>query len=116
MHKHVTQHLTKKLKITLQNINWTKKSGILIIGICLIGIFIKYAVEPYRGSWIYNYGNWLFLILFYGGIFWSLINTVLLISRHKSELQNNLIWIFLSAIPIIYITIMMSIAMTKTIE
>jgi len=104
------------LNITLRNINWTKKSGILIIGICLIGICIKYAVEPFRGTWIYNYGNWLFLILFYGGIVWSLINTIFLISKHKSDLKNNLVWIFLSAIPFIYIGIMITITMTKTIE
>jgi hypothetical protein len=120
---HATNHtqdryptFDKTLNITLRNINWTKKSGILIIGICLIGLSIKYTVEPYRGSWIYNYGNWLFLILFYGGIIWSFINTILLISKHKSDLKNNMLWIFLSAVPFLYIGIMMTIAMTKTIE
>jgi hypothetical protein len=102
------------LNITLQNINWTKKSGILIIGICLSAMLLKYLVEPYRGTWIYQYGNLTFLLVFYGGILWSIINTILLISKHKSDLKNNLIWIFLSAIPFLYIGIMMTIAMTRT--
>jgi len=77
----------KTLNITLQNINWTKKSGILIIEICLIGLFIKYAVEPFREGRIYNYGNWLFLILFYDGIFGSVVSTILLISKHKFDFK-----------------------------
>jgi hypothetical protein len=110
----VTQHLTKPLNILLKNINWTKKSGILIIGICLSAMLLKYLVQPYRGTWIYQYGNLISLFVFYSGILWSLINTILLISKHKTELKNNLIWIFLSAIPFLYIGIMMTIAMTKT--
>jgi len=92
----------------------TKRSGILIIGICLSAILLKYLVQPYRGTWIYQYGSMISLLVFYGGILWSLINTILLISKHKSELKNNLIWIFLSAVPFLYIGIMMTIAMTKT--
>jgi hypothetical protein len=104
------------LNILLKNINWTKKSGILIIGICLSAMLLKYLVQPYRGTWIYQYGSLISLFVFYGGILWSLINTILLISKHKTELKNNLIWIFLSAIPFLYIGIMMTIAMTKTVE
>jgi len=104
------------LNTVLRNINWTKKSGVLIIGICLGAMLLKYLVQPYRGAWIYQYGNMISLFVFYGGVLWSLINTILLISEHKTELKNNLIWIFLSAIPFLYIGIMMSIAMTRTID
>ncbi len=104
----------KKLNTALRNINWTKKSGILIIGICFSAMLLKYLVQPYRGSWIYQNGSMISLLVFYGGVFWSLINTIRLISKHKSDLKNNLIWIFLSAIPFLYIGIMMTIAMTKT--
>ena len=114
--KTVTQHLTKPLNILLKNINWTKKSGILIIGICLSAMLLKYLVQPYRGTWIYQYGSLISLFVFYSGILWSLINTILLISKHKSDLKNNLIWIFLSAIPFLYIGIMMTIAMNQTLE
>lgn len=106
----------KTLNITLRNINWTKKSGILIIGICLIGMLLNYFVQFYRGTWIYQYGSLISLLLFYGGVFCSLINTIFLISKHKSELKNNLIWILVSAIPFLYITIMMTIAFTANYE
>ena len=106
----------KTLNITLRNINWTKKSGILIIGICLSAMLLKYLVQPYRGTWIYQYGSTISLFVFYGAVLWSLINTILLISKHKSDLKNNLIWIFLSAIPFLFIGIMMIIVMTKTVE
>lgn len=104
------------MNITLRNKNWTKNSGILIVGICLGAMLLKYIVQPYRGTRIYQYGSVISLVVFYGGIFWSLINTILLISKHKTELKNNLFWIFLSAIPFIYIVIMMTIAMTRAIE
>lgn len=105
----------QKLNITLRNINWTKNSGILIIGICLSAMLLKYLVQPYRGTWIYQYESTISLFVFYSGVLWSLINTIFLISKHKTELKNNLIWIFLSAIPFLYIGIMMTIAMTRTI-
>jgi hypothetical protein len=104
------------LNNTFQNINRKKKNAFLIIGICISAILIKFLVEDYRGSWIYQFGSLYFLFMFYGGILWSIINTVLLISEHKSDLKKNLIWILISALPILYITIMITIAMTKTID
>lgn len=104
------------MKINLQN-NWTKRSGILIIGVCfsaiLIGRFIEYY---YRGTWIYQYGGPILLLVFYGGGFLSLLNTIFLISKHKFDIKNNLLWIILSAIPFLYIAIVMTIAMIRTIE
>jgi hypothetical protein len=90
------------MNIMLRHINWTKKSGILIIGICLSAILLKYLVQPYRGTWSYKYGNMISLFLFYGGVLCSLINTFLLIAKHKTNLKNNLIWILFSAIPFLY--------------
>ena len=78
----------------LNNLNWAKKSGILVIGICLGAMLLKYLVQPYRGTWIYQYGSLISLFVFYGGILWSFINTILLISKYKTELKNNLVWIF----------------------
>jgi len=104
------------LNIILRNINWTKKSGILIIIICLSAMLLKYLVQPYRGTWIYQYGSMISLLVFYGCIFWSLINTIILIKKHKSDFKNNLICIFISAIPFLYIGIMMTIAMTRIID
>ena len=95
---------------TLNNLSWSKKSGILIIGVSLIGALLNYGVQFYRGTWIYQYGSLISLVLFYGGVLWSLANTIVLISKHKSDLKNNLIWIFLSAVPFLYLAIMMIIA------
>lgn len=99
------------MNFTLKNINWTKKSGILIIGICLSTMLLRFFIEDYRGTWIYRYGAPLTLFIFYGAVFWSLLNTILLILEHKLALKENLIWIFISAIPFLYIAIMMTIAM-----
>nr|WP_321229173.1 hypothetical protein [uncultured Psychroserpens sp.] len=104
------------MNIKLRNINWTKNSGIIIIGFCLITMLLAQIVKEYRGTWIYRYGAPTLLFAFYGGVFLSFINTIVLFSKHKSDLKNNLIWIFLSAVPFLYIGIMMTIAMTKTIE
>jgi len=79
-------------------------------------MLLKYLVQPYRGTLIYQYGSLISLFAFYGGVGWSFFNTILLISKHKSDIKNNYLWIFLSAIPFLYIGIMMTIVMTKTVE
>lgn len=99
-----------------QNINWTKKSGILITSIYLIGILLNRLVQPYRGTWIYQYGSQLSLYVCYGAIFWSLIYTIFLFLKRKWDLKNNIIWILVSAVPFLYILMMMLISMSKTIE
>ena len=91
-----------------QNINWTKKIAILILGVCLSSVLLKYLVQPYRGTWIYQYGSFTSLIMFYGGILWSLINTIILILNHRTDLKNNIIWILISILPFLYILIMMT--------
>lgn len=102
-----------KLNFNLKNINWTKKNGILIIGICSFAILVRFFIEYYRGTWIYQYGASLTLFMFYGGVFWSLLNTILLIIEYKFALKKNLLWIFMSALPFLYIVIMMTIAMLR---
>ena len=115
----VSRHFKKKqnfkLKIILENLDWTKKNGILIIGICLSAMLIRQFLEYYRGTLIHQYGAPLSLFIFYGGVFWSFINTLQLISKYKTDLKKNILWIFISAIPFLYIFIMMTIAMTKTV-
>ena len=73
-------------------------------------------IKEYRGTWIYRNGAPILLFAFYGGVFLSFINTTFLFIKHKSNLKDNLIWIFLSAIPFLYIGIMMTIAMTQNID
>ena len=101
---------TENLKLTLYKIKWTKKGGILIIGVCVIGILLNIFVRYYRGTWIYRYGNLISLFLFYGGVLWSLVNTVALFSKYKNNLKSNIIWIILSALPVLYLIAMIVIA------
>ena len=68
-------------------------------------------MQSYRGTWVYQYGSMIALLIFYGGVLGALINTILLIVKHKTELRNNLIWIFLSAVPWLYTGIMIVITM-----
>lgn len=96
------------MNITQQNTNWTKRSGILIIGICLSAILLQHLVQPYRGTWVYQYGNLTSFFTFFGGILASLINTIFLLSKHKSDLKTNWIWILLSAVPLMYFTAMIT--------
>jgi len=70
-------------------------------------------IQLYRGTWIYQYGSPILLFSFYGGVFLSFMNTIHLISKHKSHFKKNLIWILLGAIPFLYIGIMMVILMIK---
>ncbi len=104
------------MNISVRKISWTKSSGIILIVMCLSAILLKYLVEPYRGTWIYQYGNMISLYLFYGGTICSLVNSIFLVLKHKSEIRNNLIWILLSAIPFLYIAIMISIAVLADYE
>ena len=66
-------------------------------------MLLKYIVQPYRGTWIYQYGSFTSLLMFYGGIFSSFINTPILILNHKADLKNNIIWILISMLPALYI-------------
>ena len=96
-----------------RNLEIFKKFTIIILGICIVGMLLSFLVRPYRGTWIYQYGSLFALLLFYGGMLWSLINTILVISKYRQSLKKNLIWIFLSALPFLYIAIMITIAMLK---
>ena len=77
-------------------------------------MLIRNFLESYRGTWIYHYGAPSSLFISCGCIFMSFVNTILLISKYKTELRKNLLWIFLSSIPFLYIFIMLTIGMIIT--
>lgn len=97
----------------MKNINEIKKRGVLIVIICLSGIILGRLVNTYRGAWIYRYGSMISSFIFFGGVFLSLLNTILLISENRFTLKNNLIWLFISAIPFLYIIVIMCITAIK---
>ncbi len=93
------------------NLGIFKKFTIIILGICVLGVSFGILVRPYRLSWIYKYGNQLGLLFFYGGVFWSMINTILVLAKYKQSLKKNILWVLLSALPFLYLAVMIAIAM-----
>ena len=87
--------MNRKLKIPL-----------LILLTCLVAMAIKFMVEPYRGTWIYNYGSLFFLIMFYSGVLWSMIYTVLQLIKKKLSIKQNIVYILIGALPFLYVLIM----------
>jgi hypothetical protein len=56
-------------------------------------------------SWNYKYGGLLASFLFYGSIIWSVVHIVLLLV--KPQLKQKLIWLGLTAIPVLYLCFML---------
>ncbi len=63
-------------------------------------------LDYYRGSWIYRIGKPTCLYISISVILTSVVNTIFIISKYKSNLKKNIFWIFISAIPILYILMM----------
>jgi hypothetical protein len=64
-------------------------------------------VQDYRGTWVYNYGHNLSLIIFYSSVILSFVNTINLIKNYKARLIKKLFWVLIASIPWIYILMMM---------
>jgi hypothetical protein len=95
----------------MKNISWTKISGILIIGIFLFIVLVRHYLEFYRGAWIYRNLSPILLFVQIGLIIWSLLNTIYLLKKHKSNLIRNSIWILLSVSLFLYNSTMVIISM-----
>jgi hypothetical protein len=97
-----------------------KLSAIIICVLCLLGMLTARYIEiwfrfsDYR--WIYQYGSLFSKGLVLLMIGWSLIHPVFVIAEKGKQWKKYLIWILIGLIPFLYFGIMMSIAMTKTIE
>ena len=96
-----------------------QKFAIIIPGIFILGAFISEYVERFRGDknlhWIYVDGKDYSLIMCYGAVLWSLINSILIIRNLKIETQKKVFWFLLSAATFLYMFIMMTIAMTRNV-
>lgn len=82
------------------------RTPLLIVLTFLAAIAISYLVIPFRGTWIYEYGNLIGLLMFYGGVLWSLIYTVLQLTKKKLNVKQNLVYILIGALPFLYILMM----------
>jgi len=95
------------LKLLFKNIDTNKKIAIIVVLLFFIFILTGSLSEFYRGAWIYDYEKLVSLFISLGVIILaSVINTIFLICKYKSNLKKNIFWIFISAFPILYILMM----------
>jgi hypothetical protein len=103
----------------MERLNRIQKFAIIIPGIFILGMFISTCVERFRGDknlhWIYVYGKDCSLILCFGAVSWSIINSILIFRDLKIEKPKKVLWFLLSASTFLYLIIMMTIAMTKDV-
>lgn len=85
--------------------HWSKIKLILPIIICLLAMLLFNFVKPFRGTDLYAVGTLSSYTMLFIGVLWSLINSIFLILKHKSNLKQNIIWIIISALPFLYVKI-----------
>ena len=95
------------MKLLFKNIDINKKIAIIVVLLFFIFLLSGKLSEFYRGAWIYDYEKLVSLLISLGVIILtSIINTIFLITKYKSNFKKNIFWIFISAIPILYILMM----------
>ena len=110
-------NIFKKIKRLIYN---PKISAIVICVFCLLGMLAaKYIERWFRFSdyrWIYQYGSLLSkgLVLLMIGL--SFFHPFIVISEKRKEWKKYWIWILIGLLPVLYFGIMMTIAMSRTIE
>ncbi|MEO9953757.1 hypothetical protein [Nonlabens sp.] len=85
-----------------QNLNLFKKLTLLILLILSVGIVCGYVAPSYEGTLTYGKLNLISIIILFATVFWSLVNTGLLMNRYKRKLSKQSLWIFLSILPFLY--------------
>lgn len=84
----------------MKKLNLLQKFSILIPILYIVGEFISYYVERFRADenlhWIYNNGKDLSLLMCYGTVFWSMINSILIVRELKTKTLYKIFWFLLS--------------------
>jgi len=97
-----------------------KSSAIVICVLCLLGMLTaKYIEKWFRFSdyrWIYQYGSLLSKGLVLLMIGWSFLHPIIVISEKRKQWKKYWIWILIGLLPFLYFGIMMTIAMSRTVE
>jgi hypothetical protein len=97
-----------------------KLSAISICVLCLAGMLTaKYIEKWFRFSdyrWIYQYGSLLSKGLVLSMIGWSFLHPIIVISEKRKQWKKYWIWILIGLFPFLYFGIMMTIAMSRTVE
>lgn len=88
------------------NFKKNKKHAIYISLCFFLGIIMGKISGNFRMSvnlrWIYIYGKLLSILLLSASLIYSLVNSIHLFISSKKEWKKNLIWLFISLIPILY--------------
>ena len=84
----------------------TKRNTLIIYFLCIISAFVKFRLSEYfRGTWIYPYMSLISLSVFYGSIFWSIFNGIIMFKEIKSKTKIDFLWILINYIPFIILFI-----------
>jgi hypothetical protein len=103
----------------MKQLKTIQKIAIIIPLIFISGTLVSYFAEKFRGNedlrWIYVYGKDLALIMWYGAVTWSIVNSILILKDLKTERLKKILWFLLSAATFLYLFIMMTYAMTRNV-
>ena len=83
----------------ISKLHWTKNITVIIIIIFICSLILRILGTP---------GTWASLFTFYGffgSIFWSFINTLLMYKEINIKSKFNVYWLFFSGIPFLYFLI-----------
>jgi len=92
----------------IKQLSWTQRFAALICFLFLLSIAINLFTEGFRFNprfrWIYQYGQFISIILFYGTFLASLINS-LLMTVEGSNRKKSLVWTLISSVPILFMIV-----------
>jgi len=92
----------------IKQLSWTQRFAALICFLFLLSIALNLFTEGFRFNsrlrWIYQYGQLISIVLFYGTFLASLINS-LLISGEGANWKKSLVWTLISSVPILFLTL-----------
>ena len=87
---------------TISQLHITKRNTLIIYFLCFISAFVKFRLSEYfRGTWIYPFMSITSLFVFYGSIFWSILNGIIMFKEIKSKGKIDFLWIMINYIPFI---------------
>jgi hypothetical protein len=103
----------------MEKLNRIQKFAIIIPGIFITAICISTFVERYRVirelRWVYEYGKDFSLIIFYGAVVWSIVNSILIWRDLKIETPKKILWFLISISVFLYLVVMMTIVMLSNV-
>lgn len=97
-------------------LNKFQKYTLTILLLPIIGLIVAQMTKDYRysnQSYIYLFGVLICYLSWGTSFLWGLINSIFIIQNNNQNLRNRLIWITLSLLPIIYITLLMFFAFSQ---